>query len=225
MSEDDEGVRRSSNDGFDRFSAVRSLQSARHPSGRSNHSAFSAGHCHVLAVATQLEMGGELVLLTPAHDHRYLVHAAVHRDGVVTDADGHTPSGVWHLVWEHLRQGEAMSARRTSRAELARMMPDRPIDAGALDAARAYARALARSRDVPLQAWRALLPFGADPVIRDEPERDHRFAFHAALARTPVARPAVAFGPPSRLAPKPPRISKGFGDPSATAIRPTSLAR
>lgn len=197
---------------FEKLVRARSLQIIPHPSGQSNHEVFSAGQCHVLAVALQQRIGGELVLLTPAHDPDHLVHAAVLTKGIVADADGYRCSGTWHAIWDQLRDGEPMSARLTSRAELGRLMPHSPIDASSLAAAKDYADALAGGWNLPIAAWRGLLPFGCTTVGRVDDKAAARLAFEAALKQPVPSIAPFPFEARRTLISLPANLSRGPSD-------------
>lgn len=182
---------------LDLFSAVRDAQAQRHPSGSSVYDAFTAGRCHVLAYALQDAMGGDIVVATPPHDKSFLVHAAVHKDGIVSDGSGHTASGVWAEMWRHMAVEPDLEFRRASRAEVDAMMAHRPATKEEVDLARPYAAALAAARGIDPQAWRAQLPFGANNLVRRESALNAEDALAEAKARKPLPdMPPIAFKEP-----------------------------
>lgn len=179
------------------FSAVRRLQPLGHPCGKSTHEAFTSGRCHVLAYALQDAMGGEIVVATPPHDRSFLVHAAVHKDGIVSDGSGHTASGAWAEMWRHMAAEPDLEFRRASRAEVDAMMAHRPATKDEVEMARPYAAALVAARGIDPRVWRAPLPYGANAFITKESALDPQAAFEYAKGLKPLPTlPPVAFKEP-----------------------------
>lgn len=90
------------------FAKAFDLREEIHPDGRwPARVAFTSGHCDAMAVALQRRMGGELVMLLEPDDYSGLVHVGVHRNGVISDVDGHFPAAEWVEAWSALYSPKA----------------------------------------------------------------------------------------------------------------------
>ena len=204
---------------FEAFVAVREQQSAHLPSGLPAYQAFVQGGCHILAYAVQDRLGGDLVVVTPRDEPDSIVHVGVLRDGIVTDAAGHSDSGYWSRSWALKAAPDAMF-RYTTREEIeTRLKPyDLPTESG-LMAAGPLADALAAAVPVDVLAWRSMLPVGSMLHIGPDPCREDRSAYDAALA----AGDRYGFPPAEILPPR--AASPLLGDTSVTgpdAVAPVS---
>lgn len=122
---------------------VENLRRAAHPSGGTCRQAYTAGRCHVMAIALQRRIGGELVILTEELDPTCLMHVGVLLpDGRVADVEGVMESRTWYAMWAEDSQ---IGARRTSIAELQEMMAHRPATEREIEIAAPLADALASS--------------------------------------------------------------------------------
>lgn len=167
------------------------LREAEHPSGGTCRQAYTMGRCHVMAIALQRRIGGELVVLTEELDPTSLMHVGVLLpDGRVADVEGAMESRTWHAMWAEDSQ---IGARRTSVAELQEMMAHRPVTEREIAIAGPLADALAgaigptppgpirtidfspaRTFDVP-----GVIPEDVVPPAQAKPSRSLGGAMHA----------------------------------------------
>lgn len=168
---------------FEAFRAVRREQAAILLSAMPAYQAFVQGCCHALAYAVQDRMGGDLIVITPRDQPNSMVHVGVLKDGVVTDADGHSQSGYWGESWGMKAAPDAM-IRYTTREEIETSI--KPYDVSTptvLAAAVPMAEALVAARHVDTNAWRSFLPVGALRHIGPDPRREDRVAYDTAISK------------------------------------------
>jgi hypothetical protein len=197
------------------FARIFELRRERHADGYRAETNYVSGSCAVMATALLNEMGGELVMLVVRDEPEFAMHFAVHRDGIVSDVDGHFELGTWRKAWAD-KFNKDLAVTRSTPALMEELMniatygPERNVVSEAdLDRAAPLAKALADARGLDPAAW------WIDPSRRIRPE--HELPHDADEAwRTALARGPMPAGPTTTLHPVPVRTNRVWIIPELT---------
>lgn len=135
---------------------------ARHPDlGIANYEAYLYGHCHILAIALQQRIGGELIAVVRPDDEEHLIHAGVRINDKIHDVVGVTEQDRWHMGWAYSHQDPDCRIIPVTRDRLERMMPHRPVTKKAIDAAKSVVDALEPTVGTPPKLYIGRPPPGS----------------------------------------------------------------